>query len=187
MKFKRMMVERCAVLCAALIAACMSSASVAGADAFTKGPVLTEFGENALIPDALQNANEQVFKVAFDVADASPGNVNRSFNSVARFINMHVRAGVPLEQIEVAVVVHGQASAELLNATAYAQRFNHSNASQPLLQQLLELGVRIQLCGQSAAMADIPAAELLPGISMELSAMTAHALLQQQGYTLNPF
>ncbi len=182
-----MMITRYAVVLATLVAASMSCSSMAGADAFTKGPVLQEFGENAAIAGALENATEQHFKVAFDVADASPGSVNRSFNSVARFINMHVRAGVPLEQIEVAVVVHGKASAELLNATAYAQRFNHANASQPLLEQLLELGVRIQLCGQSAAMADIPAAELLPGVSMELSAMTAHALLQQQGYTLNPF
>jgi len=27
----------------------------------------------------------------------------------------------------------------------------------------------------------------LPGVTMALSAMTAHALLQQDGYTLNPF
>ena len=29
--------------------------------------------------------------------------------------------------------------------------------------------------------------DLLPGIEVGLSAMTAHALLQQQGYTVNPF
>jgi hypothetical protein len=29
--------------------------------------------------------------------------------------------------------------------------------------------------------------DLLPGVEMALSAMTAHALLQQQGYTFNPF
>jgi len=28
---------------------------------------------------------------------------------------------------------------------------------------------------------------LLPGVEMALSAMTAHAILQQEGYTLNPF
>jgi len=28
---------------------------------------------------------------------------------------------------------------------------------------------------------------LAPGVEMTLSAMTAHALLQQDGYTMNPF
>ena len=29
--------------------------------------------------------------------------------------------------------------------------------------------------------------DLLPGVELALSAMTMHALLQQKGYTLNPF
>ncbi|VVS99449.1 hypothetical protein ERY430_40383 [Erythrobacter sp. EC-HK427] len=29
--------------------------------------------------------------------------------------------------------------------------------------------------------------DLIEGVEMALSAMTAHALLQQQGYTINPF
>ena len=45
----------------------------------------------------------------------------------------------------------------------------------------------IQLCGQTAVARDISADDLLPGVTMALSAMTAHAQLQQAGYTLNPF
>lgn len=48
-------------------------------------------------------------------------------------------------------------------------------------------GVRIIVCGQSAAHYEVATGELLPGVEMALSAMTAHALLQQEGYTLNPF
>jgi hypothetical protein len=33
----------------------------------------------------------------------------------------------------------------------------------------------------------VAAEQLIPGVKMALSAMTAHAQLQQQGYTLNPF
>ncbi|HBH44411.1 MAG TPA: hypothetical protein DDY28_08390, partial [Hyphomonas atlantica] len=43
------------------------------------------------------------------------------------------------------------------------------------------------LCGQTAAYRDVTKADLLPGVEMSLSAMTAHAQLQQDGYTLNPF
>jgi len=34
---------------------------------------------------------------------------------------------------------------------------------------------------------DVGKDDLLPGVERVLSAMTLHALLQQQGYTLNPF
>jgi intracellular sulfur oxidation DsrE/DsrF family protein len=47
--------------------------------------------------------------------------------------------------------------------------------------------VRIFVCGQSAAYYDVTTNDLLPGVEMALSAMTVHALLQQQGYSLNPF
>jgi intracellular sulfur oxidation DsrE/DsrF family protein len=47
--------------------------------------------------------------------------------------------------------------------------------------------VKIIVCGQTAAYYGVKTDELLPGVQMALSAMTAHALLQQQGYTLNPF
>ena len=100
---------------------------------------------------------------------------------------MHVRAGVPLDNIDVAIVVHGKVSPQLLNAAAYEKRFGKANVNQDLLEQLMAAGVTITLCGQSAAFADVAAVDLLPGVQMSLSAMTAHALLQQQGYTLNPF
>jgi intracellular sulfur oxidation DsrE/DsrF family protein len=46
--------------------------------------------------------------------------------------------------------------------------------------------VRVILCGQSAAARGIEMSDLVEGTEIELSAMTAHAVLQQNGYTLNP-
>ena len=61
------------------------------------------------------------------------------------------------------------------------------NANAAIVAALLDNGVRVILCGQSAAAMGIAKSDLLPGVEMALSAMTAHALLQQQGYALNPF
>ena len=47
--------------------------------------------------------------------------------------------------------------------------------------------MKVILCGQSAAAQNIDDSELMKGVELELSAMTAHAQLQQQGYTVNPF
>jgi len=47
--------------------------------------------------------------------------------------------------------------------------------------------VRFIVCGQSAAANGVTQEQLIPGTEMALSAMTAFALLQQRGYTVNPF
>ena len=67
------------------------------------------------------------------------------------------------------------------------ERYGAQNANAGLIAALIDAGVRIELCGQTAAFRDITQEDLLPGITMSLSAMTSHALLQQEGYTLNPF
>ena len=61
------------------------------------------------------------------------------------------------------------------------------SASAGLIAALTGQGVRIIVCGQSAVYYEVATDDLLPGVEMALSAMTAHAVLQQQGYTLNPF
>ena len=128
------------------------------------------------------------FKIAYDVADqAEAGKLNFRINSLARFINMHVDAGVKPEQIELALVVHGGASQDLLANAFYKEKFDADNENQALIEQLLANNTKVFLCGQSAAYYKVDKAKLIPGVTLSLSAMTAHAQLQQQGYSLNPF
>ena len=171
-----------------LILFSLSVSAFAGIEKFSLGPVVTNFGENAVVEGWLDNPSEQKFSVAFDIAKGAENNaVNRSIASVARFINMHTRAGVPVEKIKTVLIVHGPAATEMLSAEAYKKRFNKANPSLALLETLIDHGAQVILCGQSAAFSDIAAQDLIPGVQMSLSAMTAHALYQQRGYTLNPF
>ena len=97
-------------------------------------------------------------------------------------------AGVPQENIQIAIVVHGGASLDLTNQAFFAaHKDGAKNASASAVAQLQDHGVTFYLCGQSAAAHGISNADLLPGVQMSLSAMTAHALLQQQDFTINPF
>lgn len=153
--------------------------AVAQADlsAFSTGPVFEDFGPVADIDATFAIPEDAVFRHSFDVARrAADGELNRTLESAARFINMHVRAGVELDDIKLAVVVHGRAVHDVTAA---------GNAD--LVAALIDTGVRIVVCGQSAAYYDVETDELLPGVEMAISAITAHALLQQEGYTLNPF
>lgn len=164
-------------------------AAAAPRPGFHAGPVFRDFGHIAPVDSDLAIPAESSFKVAFDVsAKATPGEVNRTIDSAARFINMHVAAGVPVADIKVAIVVHGPASGDLLKPEAYAARNKGAvNGSAAAISTLAAHGVGIWLCGQSAVASSIDKADLIPGVKMALSAMTAFALLQRQGYTVNPF
>ncbi|MEH6702560.1 DsrE family protein [Parasphingorhabdus sp.] len=156
---------------------------------FKPGPVFEEFGPIAPVQQSEPVAIDSMFKVSFDVAKAAdPDKLNRTIESAARFINMHVAAGVPEQNIRLAIVVHGGASFDLTHQEFFAaHKDGATNASAAAIAQLQEHGVKFYLCGQSAAAHGISNADLLPGVQMSLSAMTAHALLQQQDFTINPF
>ena len=170
-----------------LILNCALVVGVSSAAEFNTGPVFQDYGKKVVVEGVKFNANTE-FKVAFDVAKgAEPGKLNRQFDSLARFINMHVANGVPAENIHLALVVHGKAGFDLLKSPLYQEKFNSTNANSPLLQDLMKNQVQIYLCGQSAAYYDIDKPLLEPGVKMALSAMTAHAVLNSKGYSLNPF
>lgn len=169
---------RCLVSAAA--AGTLVLSAQAGPEDFQPGPAIPAYGKVAAVPDAERLSKDAVFKVAFDTAIAAePGKVNRTLESAARFLNMHEAVGIPAANIKLAVVVHGGAYADLLQWD--------DNASAPLIAALRKNRVRIILCGQTAAYRDVAKGDLLPGVELALSAMTAHAQLQQDGYTINPF
>ena len=165
-----------------------SGSAIAGKEAFTMGPVIQGFGQNAPVEQTVPVAKTQKFKIAFDIAKQGETDAaNRKINSLARFINMHARAGVPAENIELAMVIHGKASYDFMNNKVYKEKFGTDNPNADLIEQLVANNVKFYLCGQSAAFYDLNKDMLLPGVDMVLSAMTTHAILQQEGFTLNPF
>ena len=94
--------------------------------------------------------------------------------------------------MKLAVVFHGKASFDVANSGKYGETYageenKPENKNAAIIKALTEHGVRVILCGQSATYYGIKNEDMLPGVEMALSAMTAHAVLQQQGYTLNPF
>lgn len=146
---------------------------------FTTGPIIEDYGPVADIDVTLPVPDDAVFRHSFDVSKrAEDGEPNPTLASAARFINMHARVGVDVDRIEIAVVVHGTAVHDVSGETT---------SSADLVAALIDHGVSIIVCGQSAAYYNVATDDLLPGVEMALSAMTAHALLQQKGYTLNPF
>jgi intracellular sulfur oxidation DsrE/DsrF family protein len=124
------------------------------------------------------------YRIVFDVSQSPTGSegVNPYLNSVARFLNMHARAGVPRARMELAVVLHGSAGKDALQPGPYRERLGAENPNVELIRQLAAAGVEFYICGQTAMSRGLPNDDLLPEIQMALSAMTARAMLQARGY-----
>jgi intracellular sulfur oxidation DsrE/DsrF family protein len=167
---------RLLLLAIVAVLACQAHADM---NSFRNGPVFKDFGPVADVDTSVTIPANTTLRHVFDVgAQSENGEPNRTLVSAARFINMHARAGVETDRIQVAVIVHGKA---IYDVSGIAP----DNAE--LVAALVDHGVKIYVCGQTAAYYDVATSDLLPGVEMALSAMTMHALLQQQGYTLNPF
>jgi intracellular sulfur oxidation DsrE/DsrF family protein len=177
-------------LALAALWAAPAAAQQADMSAFGPGEVFPEFGRVAPIPDAdLAIPEAMDLFVAFDTATpAEEGTLNRTLDSAARFVNMHAAAGIEPARVRAAVVVHGKAAFDLLSDAAWAAKGREgTNPTAAAIPALVDNGVRVILCGQTAAAYGIAKHDLAPGVELALSAMTAHAVLQRQGYTGNPF
>ena len=110
------------------------------------------------------------YQVAFDLAVGSEGadNLNQGLNSVARFLNMHGAAGVPRERLQVAVVVHGTAAKDFLNAAAFREFAGYDNPNLELIEELAAFGVRFVMCGQSLGARGVPRSELVESVEVAL-------------------
>ena len=153
------------------------------------GPMIHSGGTVFVVDPDFVTPTDGDFRVAFDLAQPapSPDQLNSSINTVARFLNMHAQAGVPETQLGGAIVAHGGASFELLDNEAYRARFGVDNPNAELIRELIANGQPVLLCGQSAASRGVDPDDLIPGVEVALSAMTAFLVLQDRGYRVNPW
>ncbi len=153
------------------------------------GPVIQDFGPYLpVLEPGLETPMGQPMKAVFDVAQSpEPGEASRYLETPARYMNMHAGSGVSKDNLRAAVVIHGRATRDLLTDAAFQKRFGMDNPNRALVEALIAADVEIVLCGQSAAFGGYDKAELLPGVKLALSAMTALVGLQNQGYRLIAF
>jgi intracellular sulfur oxidation DsrE/DsrF family protein len=154
------------------------------------GPVIKDYGAVWSIenPD-YKTSLDSPLKVVFDIMNSpdAPDALNASIETAARFLNMHAQAGVPPENLTVALVVHNKASKDIITSVFYMQRFGVNNPNEQLVNDLLNAGAKIIFCGQSSLSRGFPGSETIEGVQLGLSAMTALIQLQNEGYRLIKF
>lgn len=177
------MQESIRLVACAVAALLLAAVAAAGPDAFHAGALIPAYGPIAAVPDATPLPPDSTFKLAIDVVEGGEdGEINGKFETAASFLNLMHANGIPPEQVEIALVVHGPAHRDLLRDAAYGG----DNPNAELLAALQKHKVSVYYCGQSAVYRDVTADDLLPGVEITLSATTTHVQLQQRGFALRP-
>jgi intracellular sulfur oxidation DsrE/DsrF family protein len=153
------------------------------------GPLIESAGQSVEVVDpSFTVPNGHVFKAVYVIDRGDTTGVNQQLTTIARFLNLHARHGVPKERLHAAAVVHGSGWMALLSDSAFGARFGgKANPSKRMVEELLAHGVQLVLCGQTAGFRGVKREELLPGVQLAISAMTALNVFQSQGYQFNPW
>ncbi|GAB5526813.1 MAG: hypothetical protein Roseis2KO_46850 [Roseivirga sp.] len=111
-----------------------------------------------------------------------PKRLNFSANNIARLINLHAVGGVKPENLKVAVVVHAQATNSVINDAAYQKKYEVESPYVDFYKELSDAGVELVVCGQSLNLFGQKPEDVLPGVKIATSALTAVSTYQLRGY-----
>lgn len=172
------------------VAISLALATMLTASAWASGvkwtyPAIAGFGPVHPLPNAaVQPSKSAIYKVVFDVTAKSKdmSKPNPGLDHVARAVNVFASAGVPLSHLKFIAVVHGPATASVLNNEHYHGKYGTNNPNIPLIAALKKAGVKVEVCGQALADNSYEHAWVNRDVTITLSALSDLIIYGHQGY-----
>jgi intracellular sulfur oxidation DsrE/DsrF family protein len=162
------------------------AARVASATDALLPPLIPGYGEVTPVENAGERPDPKVdYKIVLNAtkggaADAPPPFLDKA----AKVANLLAQSGVPAEHRHVVVILQAAATTAVLNEKGLKARGLARNPSADLIAKLNTAGVSVRVCGQALAAAKIARDEVMPGVQVDLSALTTVSALQLRGYAL---
>jgi intracellular sulfur oxidation DsrE/DsrF family protein len=110
--------------------------------------------------------------------------INDGLAEIGRVVNLHVAAGVPKENLELAIVVHGMAMNVYLKNEEYRRKFKMDNPNLDILKQFIAIKTNLLACGQAELFFNMPSDEFIPEVKTDYSAKVVLSTYQLKGYVL---
>ena len=176
-----MMIRKTGLLIA-LIMLAAPKLTMAGGLAY---PVIPNFaGINPLPHAAAQTDADKDYKVLFDVTKGpkTPADINSGVFHVAKAVNIMASADVPLSNLHIVAVLHGKATASVLDNRHYKAKFGVDNPNIALFKALRHAGVTVYVCGQSMIKEGYQLAWANRNVRPALSAISTLIIYGNQGY-----
>lgn len=150
-------------------------------------PAIADYG--AVVP--LPSAAHQPRSGSRIVVDITKGGgtekLNEGIEKVARFVNIYAGAGKEPASVDIAVVLHGDATLTILDDAAWTKRFTaNTNPNLHCIRELQAAGVKFYVCGQSLIQKGGKPEEVIDDVSVAVSALTSLVNLQSDGYAYLP-
>lgn len=166
----------------------IGAASAAAAEKSPMAPLIDGYGKTVPVANAGERPDPSMdYKIVMSVTKAGEaGAPPPALEKAARLANLLAESGVPASHRHIVVVLHGAATAVVLTEAGEKARNKGANSSAELVGKLTAAGVSVHVCGQALAGAKISQSEVLPGIQVDLSALTTLSTLQLKGYALIP-
>jgi intracellular sulfur oxidation DsrE/DsrF family protein len=180
-----MKLQRHLILAASLAGFAFTSALVR-ADVALLPPLIAGYGEVTPIENAGEQPDPAVdYKIVLNATKGGGGDSLVPFlDKAAKVANLLAQSGVPAGNRHVVVILQAAATPGVLNAAGLKARGMANNPNADLIAKLNAAGVSVRVCGQALAGAKIARSEVLPGVQVDLSALTTVSALQLKGYAL---
>lgn len=157
-----------------------------GAEAKGQSLPVPAAGIVADVPGATDKPDpSQAYKFVFDVKSMpnSAADVSPALIGIGRLLNTYRNYGVPAGRVLATAVFHGPTIALVTNDDIYRNRTGAAtNPNKAIINQLLAAGVKFVVCGVSARAQNYASSDLLPSVTMNLSATITLMELESRGY-----
>ncbi len=150
-------------------------------------PVIPGYGAVVPYPDAAEQPTKgrkivfDVTGIGKDVEQPLPGLVR-----VATLLNLAGASGLKPSELELVVVLHGDAASTALDDAAYKELNGRPHPHADLMKKLKGTGVKFLVCGQSLARKGYDPKRVRGEVTVAASAVTATTNLQARGFAYVP-
>jgi intracellular sulfur oxidation DsrE/DsrF family protein len=124
--------------------------------------------------------------VVYDVKeDVSEAGVGKALYFVRGLLESYQAMGVSHDKLHISMVMHGPTAYWMLNEEAYRIHKEDPfdfNPNEHIVQELLKLGVGVEICNSTMKAKGWTGKDLLPGVTVVHDAYTRFIDLQQRGY-----
>ena len=149
-------------------------------------PVVPDYGAVVPLPDAVERPAKGS-KVVFDVtAGGKDGQPLPGAIRAATLLNLAGASGLKATDLDVVVVLHGDATTSALTDSAYAALGTGPHPSADVMDKLVTAGVKFLVCGQSLARKGLDPKRVRKGVAVAASAVTATTNFQARGFAYVP-
>lgn len=147
-------------------------------------PIIKNYGGVARFEEAELPTQGGKILVDLTTGSTTKTGINKGWERVARMINLYALAGISTSDLEIVVIVHGEATRSILSDNTHQEKYGTNNPDLPVIMAVQSVGVKVKVCSQAIVHRGFTKEGVFESIDLSLSAITTLVTYQQNGYSV---